>query len=159
MKFYHDLIINMSEAPYSPKWQIGVYPTDDAICSFVGKGEMYVAESEGEFVGAMVINSDTNEGYKGTEWRTDAAPGEYAVIHILGVKPSRGRSGIGSAMVREAIRLAKEQGMKAVRLDVLSGNLPAEKLYLKHDFEKVASTRLFYEDTGWCDFDLYEYVI
>ena len=46
--------------------------------------------------------------------------------------------------------------MKAVRLDVLKGNVPAERLYKDMGFRYVDTLQLFYEDTGRVDFDLYE---
>ena len=67
------------------------------------------------------------------------------------------RQGIGKRLVAEAVHLAEENGMKALRLDVLVGNLPAEKLYKSMGFMFIDRVTLFYEDTGRCDFDLYEY--
>jgi len=59
----------------------------------------------------------------------------------------------------DAMRLAKElqADMAILRLDVLSGNLPAEKLYLGLGFYRVSGARMFYPDTGWTEFDLYEF--
>jgi len=55
------------------------------------------------------------------------------------------------------IGLAKERGIKAIRLDVLEGNLPAEKTYTSVGFSFVETLQMFYEDTGWTNFKLYEY--
>ena len=49
--------------------------------------------------------------------------------------------------------------MKAVRLDVLKGNVPAERLYKGMGFHYVSTVKLFYEDTGRVDFELYEYEV
>ena len=46
--------------------------------------------------------------------------------------------------------------MKAIRLDVLKGNAPAERLYTSLGFVYVDTLKLFYEDTGRVDFELYE---
>lgn len=62
-------------------------------------------------------------------------------------------------MVRFALAFAKQTGMKTVRLDVWKGNLPAEKLYESSGFKCVAITPMYYEDTGWTDFELYEYQV
>ena len=48
---------------------------------------------------------------------------------------------------------------KAIRLDVLKGNLPAEKLYTGLGFKYLHTLKMFYEDTGWTDYELYEYRI
>ena len=60
---------------------------------------------------------------------------------------------------RMAIAMAREKGIKTVRLDVLEGNLPAEKAYGKVGFQYVDTVRMFYEDTGWTNYKLYEYIV
>ncbi len=58
--------------------------------------------------------------------------------------------------LKSAIETAKDAGMKAIRLDVLKGNVPAERLYTSIGFVYVDTLKLFYEDTGRVDFELYE---
>ena len=62
-------------------------------------------------------------------------------------------------MVGHAVRLAASAGLAAVRLDVLPGNLPAEELYMQQGFSYIATRSVYYEDVGWADMNLYEYVI
>ena len=62
-------------------------------------------------------------------------------------------------MIKEAVRIAGSQGLLAIRLDVLPGNLPAEKLYTQTGFTFVDSRNVYYEDVGWAEMDLYEYVL
>lgn len=62
-------------------------------------------------------------------------------------------------MVQEAIRVAEQSGMKVIRLDVIEGNTPAVELYTAGDFEYMDTVSMYYEDTGWKDFMLYEYVV
>ena len=81
------------------------------------------------------------------------------VIHMLGVHGDFAGRGLAKEMVRFALELAKAAGMKAVRLDVLKGNVPAEKLYEGEGFKLVDTAKLFYEDTGRVDFKMYEYEI
>ena len=78
---------------------------------------------------------------------------------MLGVHRNFTQQGVGKAMVRFALTLAKQTGMQTVRLDVWKGNLPAEKLYEGSGFKCVATTPMYYEDTGWSDFELYEYQV
>lgn len=40
---------------------------------------------------------------------------------------------------------------------VWKGNLPAEKLYEGFGFKCIATISMYYEDTDWTDFELYEY--
>ena len=62
-------------------------------------------------------------------------------------------------MVRFALDLARDMGRRAVRLDVLRGNLRARRLYTGMGFVRVAAVPMFYEDTGLTDFELYEYAL
>ena len=65
--------------------------------------------------------------------------------------------GYAKALVQEAIALARKNHKKAVLLDVLGGNLPAQRLYTGLGFQYVSTVNMYYADTGWTDFLLYEY--
>ena len=58
--------------------------------------------------------------------------------------------------MRFAIEAAQAAGQKAIRLDVLAGNVPAERLYEGMGFRYLGTIPMFYEDTGWTDYELYE---
>ena len=48
---------------------------------------------------------------------------------------------------------------KAIRLDVLGGNVPAEKLYTDLGFKYMDTLKMYYEYTCRTDYELYEYVL
>lgn len=157
--FYYKLIDDMEGSRYHSKWRKGVYPEDEFLKESVEKGNLYVGLEDGAIVAAMIINHECNDGYKDVQWPTQAEPEEISVIHTLGVSPACGNRGLGKELVREAIRICRDNGQKILRLDVLDGNLPAEKLYKSCGFKFVTGLNMFYEDTGWMKFDLYEYVL
>lgn len=158
-EFYWDLIDKMECAKYRPGWEKNIYPTDDFILESLKNGELFALFKDGNTVGVMIINHECNEGYNGTNWMIDAKPEEISVIHALGVMPDYQGNGTAKLMVNEAIKIAKESNQKAIRLDVLGGNLPAMKLYEGLGFEKRRTVTMFYEDTGWTEFVLYELVL
>ncbi len=45
---------------------------------------------------------------------------------------------------------------KAVRLDILGTNSVAESLYTSCGFQFVQQKIMFYEDTGWTEYKMYE---
>lgn len=47
----------------------------------------------------------------------------------------------------------------ALRLDMLGGNVPTERLYAGQWFERRGTVRMFYADTGCTDYGLYEYLL
>lgn len=157
--FYHLLIDMMQDKEYKPGWEKGVYPTDDYLKESLKNGELWVYECEDEISAAMVINHHSNDGYKLVKWSVEAEDSSVLIIHILGVMPTFQGKGIAGAMVKKAIEVAEGKGQKTLRLDVLGGNIPAERLYIKHGFRYVDTVKMFYEDTGWTDFKLYEYIV
>ena len=155
--FYHTLIDGMRDAEYKPGWKKGIYPSDGELREALEAGWLYTGREDGGIAAAMIVNDRSNDGYRQAQWPTPAGDGEVTMIHTLGVMPHRGGRGLGKEMVRYAIGLARRQEKKAVRLDVLKGNLPAERLYTGMGFQYVQMVSMFYEDTGWTDFLLYEY--
>lgn len=155
--FYDQMIDEMRHAAYAPGWKKDVYPSRDYLWDAVSGGALYVGTVEERVVAAMIINHACNESYRSVLWPTEAGPEEVTVIHTLGVLPSCAGKGYAKQLVRKALELAAEEKQKAVRLDVLKGNLPAEKLYAGLGFQYVDTIQMFYEDTGWTDFLLYEY--
>lgn len=155
-EFYNRLIDGMADAEFHPGWEKGVYPAEDFVRASLEKGELYTAWRDGALAGVMVVNHACAPGYETIAWDVEAVPEEVSVIHALGVSPAFQGKGVAGEMVQGAIRLAKEAGQKAVRLDVLGGNLPAQKLYAAAGFQYRGTVQLFYEDTGLTDFLLYE---
>lgn len=157
--FYHSLIDALKDAEYKPAWEKGVYPADDYLKDALEKKELFVGTVDGNMAAAMVINHEYNESYDKVKWPMQAAKSEIMVIHALGVHSDFSGKGYAKELVEKAIEVAKDCGQKAIRLDVLNGNLPAVKLYTGKGFQYVDTIQMYYEDTGWTDFELYEYQI
>ena len=154
--FYYDIIDYLETAPYSPGWKKDIYPSRDDLRNAIDRRELWVYELGGRIASAMILNSSRVEGYERLE-RESGISGESALfIHTLAVLPDFQRRGIASAMVCHAISIARERGCKAVRLDVLEGNEPAELVYTKLGFEFMYTMNIFYEDTGWADYKIYQ---
>ncbi len=155
--FYYQLIDEMQGVDYAPKWAKGVYPSDEFISDAIKNQELYMTIQNDVIAGVMIINHECNDGYSKVNWKVNAEKDEVNIIHALGVLPVFQGQGIAQAMVQKAIELSSSQ--KAIRLDVLGSNIPAQKLYTKMGFEYRDTISMFYEDTGWTDFLLYEYEI
>lgn len=157
--FYHSLIDGTQGSPYDIGWKKDIYPSPEYLQESIARGELFVGLENGEIAAAMILNHQCNEGYKKSHWHTQAAEEEVTVIHALGVHPVYSGKGYAKAMVKKAIEAAADQHQKAVRLDVLGGNVPAEKLYTKMGFQYMDTLQMYYEDTGWTKYELYEYVL
>ena len=157
--FYHYITDWLDTVPYGPGWKKDIYPSPEELVDAITKNELWLCEKDGEYIGAMVVNSATNEGYKKVKWNSNVKDEEITLIHALGVKPEFQGQGVASKMVQHAIAIAKSKKHKAVRLDVLEGNVPAERLYPKHGFVYVTTVEMFYEDTGNANYELYELLL
>ena len=159
LSFYDKLIDDMQGCKYHPKWQKGIYPDPEELKTAVEKSELFIYEEADEIVAAMRLNHEVTDGYEKVSWTVDAAKEEVTVIHMLGVAVRQQGKGIAKKMVKYAIDTARRESQKAVRLDVLVGNVPANRLYESMGFEFREKITLFYEDTGITDFELYEFVL
>lgn len=64
--------------------------------------------------------------------------------------------GIGKIVVENILKLARAEHKKAVRLDVLGACKAAERLYTSCGFRFVEAKEMFYEDTGWTEYKMFE---
>lgn len=87
----------------------------------------------------------------------DAADGDVAVLHLLGVRPSARGRGVGAQLVRGALDIAQLQHKKALRLNALESNLPARRLYEAQGFAYCGRQRLWADNIGWTQFCYYEW--
>ena len=158
-RFYHSLIDSLNPEQCHVGWQKDVYPSPEFLRNSVENGDLYLCRDGERIAGAMVLNHEYNESYKNYQWQTVTDDSEILIIHALGVHSDFNGKGYAKAMVQKAIDIARETGMKAIRFDVLGGNIPAERLYQGFGFQYLAALKMYYEDTGWTDFKLYEHVL
>ena len=156
---YTDVCTQQEHDAFTPLWTLGVYPAKDDIRGYVEAGELYLGWQNGQLVGAMAIVGHEDPEYVDVPWITSVEPDEVAVIHMLAVHPLARGQHLGAELVREAIRLARKAGKRAVHLDVVPGNLAASRLYEAEGFTYACTHQVFYEDTGRMDFDMYELVL
>lgn len=157
--FYHSLIDGMKNSKYDIGWVKDIYPAPEFLRESIENGELYIGIEDNHIAGAMVLNHQCNEGYSKFQWQTEAAEDEVLVIHALGVHPVHSGKGYAKAMVKRALETGADMQQKAIRLDVLKGNVPAEKLYTGLGFRYMDTLQMYYEDTGWTDYELYEYAL
>lgn len=117
-----------------PKWTHGVYPGHESIKSAIEDGGQYACISDGEIIGAFVLNDDPQGAYEKGDWEKPLEPGEFLVIHALAVRTDDYGKGIATKMVEYCIEKARDEGYKGIRLDVVPENYPARKLYEKAGF-------------------------
>ena len=76
--------------------------------------------------------------------KLELAWNRYAFIWDIGVKPEYRGRGVGTALLEQAERWAREKGMKGFALEAQDVNLPASRFYQKQGFEiGGVNTRLY----------------
>lgn len=92
-------------------------------------------------------------GYACRTWRLGSELLGYFVLMVavgeahllnLSVAAARQRRGHGAALLREAMRLARELGARHMFLEVRPSNGPGQALYERFGFRKIARRRDYY---------------
>ncbi len=154
--FYHELIDLMEGEEYAPGWKRGVYPETEYLAQAIGAGELHMGEANGEIASCIVLNHEVNEGYAAARWPRRLDPEDFLVVHAFGVHPRQQGNGFAKQMLDYAAAVGRVEGVRCLRLDVVSGSVPAQRLYEHMGFQAVDTVPLHYADTGTVDFTLYE---
>ena len=157
LAFYDEVTDRTPDLARFARWSKGKHPTAEGIRAYIEEGNMYLYKVKENIVAAMAVTMYQGEDYHAIDWLQQVADDKVTVIHILAVSPDAQGKGIGSEMIREAIRFARDRGMQAIRLDALASNTPAHRLYERLGFEYRGKQYLFAENTGWTDFFFFEY--
>lgn len=156
---YANVIRMLDEDINYPQWEMGAHPTADGLRAAIDHGELWVADTGKALVGAAVFDHDANPGYAAGAWRVQAAPDEAYVLHLFAIHPLVRGLGVGRRMVQVMAEHARAHGAKAVRIDVIEGNAPAEAFFSKLGFVRIGPMSMTYDLVGTKSFTLYEMVL
>lgn len=155
--FYRDVCEAQKTDAYGPNWHYGIYPSENDLLEHIRSGEMYLGIIDGEIAAAMVLVRHEDDIYKDVNWKVRSD--NVTVLHLFAVKSKFRGSGAAKAMIDAVLHTARECGSEAVHLDIVKGNLPAEKVYRRAGFAYVETLSVWYEDTGDMEADLFEYAL
>ena len=141
------------------RWKKDVYPSDTDWIPYIKNNEMYLTLLDGDLVGAVVITKSQTKEYQNIPWQINIADEEVSVIHLLAIDPEQQGKGLATVILDEVIKNAIAMKKRAVRLDAISTNIPAQKLYEKYGFINCGTQQLYYASTGWTSFVFYEYLL
>lgn len=141
-----------------PGWQKDIYPTKADAQSSLDDGTLYVCKGNDNktIVGSVILKHSPGNHYSREPWLTPDDYEKIYVIHTLAVHPAYNHLGIGKYMMDAIENMAKKEHCISIRLDVVKGNIPAEKLYQKCGYRYITTKSLGYEDIGLPWFNLYE---
>ena len=152
---YRRVVKALNETINYPKWS-DEHPSETDIKRAVSNGSLYACVENDIIIGGVVLSEDPEGNYSAGEWSRELEEGRFLVIHLLAVEPSSAGKGVGGFIVEQCIELAKQNGYKAVRLDVVPNNAPALRLYQKKGFSYAGTKDLERNIPDIPLFDLYE---
>jgi len=145
---FYDLVADGNDPAYNSAWRAGQYPPTAFLEAAIDAGTLYFAEENGQIIGGVVLNRKAAEGYDQVCWPIQAKSDGFMCIHLLGVDPRMQGRGIAGGLVDFSVRVAREAGCSAIRLDVLYENQPAIRLYEHHGFYRAGEMELYYDGVG-----------
>lgn len=154
--FYRSVIDNTPSMSVCCRWIYGLHPSDELIREYINTDTMYCTEADGQLLSALAAVPYQDESYHDTTWGITAVDDEVMTIHILGVHPACQGQGIARRTMAAAEALAGSLGKKAVRLDALKSNTPAQRMYEALGYVRRDEKRWYACNIGWTDFILYE---
>lgn len=141
--FYREVCAELKHARYTPRWQIDLYPGREDIKKFILKREMIIGRSKDRILSVMAL----------------ADHDHYTSLHLFAVHPQYRGKHISEEMMQAMYRMVEKRNHKIIRLDVIQGNLPAERLYQKFGFRKVGNRTEYFDFCGELVFSVYESVL
>lgn len=142
--FYQQVCADQKTDEYSPDWHWGMYPSEAGLKNLIKVAKLVIAIENGQVISAGVLNQGTDPNYLEDE-QSDVA---IVVLHLFAVAKRWRGQGVAGQMIAAFEKIAKEAGYDVIYLDVMKGNLPAEKAYSKYGFEFVREAIMHYEDDG-----------
>ncbi len=120
--------------------------------NLVKSGSLFEAEQ-------IILRHEPEEGYQNGSWLTEDDYRHIYVIYTLAVHPDFLKCGVGTELLAFAEQTARKEGCVSIRLDVVKGNIPAERLYQRCGYQLTGTVSLGYEEYGLPWFHLYEKIL
>ncbi|TLG74292.1 GNAT family N-acetyltransferase [Culicoidibacter larvae] len=133
-QLYDDLNDALAAGINYPKWKKGIYPVRQTAIDGLATETLYVLTLDNVIAGSVILNHQPEAIYRQVNWQIDAEDQEVIIIYTLVVHPLFRNKGVAKALLDFAVESAHAQQLKAVRLDVEVGNLPAVQLYEAYGF-------------------------
>ena len=183
-EFYYDLIDRTPDMGKYAQWKKDIHPDDTDLERYLNDDAMYMLIDDGraeagkiydgqsaakktsggqqadeKIAGMMAVELMQDEEYHNISWQIEASDSEVAELHLLAVSPDYQKQGVGRHLIEEAQSIARSRGKKALRLDAIETNAPAQHMYESAGFRYSGRQKLYAGNTGWIDFLYYEYLL
>lgn len=117
-RFYDEVNDYLASHINYPEWKRGIYPARDTAENAVLEGTAYAARENGRIIGSFILRQVPENGYEKADWHFPSDYDNIIVVYTLAVHPDYSGKGVGRQLVDFIADYGRENGMKAVRLDV-----------------------------------------
>lgn len=158
-QLYNELNDYLANGINYPRWIKGRYPIREDAEVGVKNGTLYVAKHKEKIIGSFILSHEPEMAYDHANWGFNSDYTDVFVIRTFVVHPQFMKCGVGKALVDFAGERSIQSQVKAIRLDVYEGNIPAIRFYEKCGFQYVGTVDLGLGNYGLDWFRLYEKII
>lgn len=156
-EFYDNVVKFMDDNGVNyPKWRYKIFPTTDYAGDAARAGTQFVCVDGEKICAAFVLSEDPEGDYSKVAWSRNLAVGEFLVLHAFAVAPDCQRRGLGKKIIDFCASYAVEKNYRALRLDIVPTNFPAQKLYESCGFKFAGAADLERKISGIPQFCCYE---
>lgn len=153
---YIDVIEHTAKIQQHAHWEYGKHPSDQLLRTYIERGEMYFLMDGEDIAGMTVLSMSQGDDYKGVSWQENLQDDEVAVLHLLAVCPAYRGKYLGNVIIDQAMEITAGKGKKALRVDTLKDNIPAQQMYERAGFSCRGEKTMYADNTGILDFVFYE---
>lgn len=153
---YRVIINELEQGVNYPLWHWGVHPDEEMVRAAIEAGQMYIEyglEDQAVAVGQLIVGEPLEPD--GIVWGDE---GLYGSIHLFGVRPDQKGSGLAGHCLNDMMDEARKAGCSSIRLDLIVGNVPARRLYLRHGFVSRGRCDIDLPREGVLHFELMEHI-
>ena len=114
------------------------YPCE-VLAGDIDNQTLYILEDNNEIIAACVLCPSDGEHEEKMGWKEVTSQALY--VHRFAVNVKYLRQGMGSVFLEKAREVAKNKGVKYLRLFAITLNKNAINFYMKNGFQKVSRNR------------------
>ncbi len=118
------------------------YPDPDQVESDIEKGNLFLYQYHHASIGVVCLNTEVPEGYDQMGWKYT---GPCLYVHRLAVHPDWRNENIAEKIMNFTREYAIEKKFRAIRLDAITKNPSAIRLYEKCGYEPVGNIHFDYQ--------------
>ena len=121
-------VVPLMNAAGNFQWEAS-YPNEAVFRQDIARQHLWLAELDGQLAGiAALTHNDQDAEYAQADWDV-AEPA--LVTHRLAVDPAAQGRGVAAALLQKAEELARQQGLRVLRVDTNSENQATQRLFPK----------------------------